>query len=94
MENGYGNGEFAPNNNITREQLAVMPWRYAGSPAAADKQLHFTEADQTSGWALDALRWVTEKGVVNGTVNGILDPTGQATRAETAQMLKNFVENQ
>lgn len=66
----------------------------AGSPAAADKQLHFTDADQISGWALDALRWATEKGVVNGKGGGILDPGGQATRAETAQMLKNFMENQ
>ena len=39
------------------------------------------------GWALDALRWATENGIINGKGGGILDPTGQATRAETAQML-------
>lgn len=63
---GYGNGMFSPNDNITREQLAVMLWRYAGSPAATDKELHFTDADKASGYALDALRWAVENGVMGG----------------------------
>jgi hypothetical protein len=68
-----------------------MLWRYAGSPAATDKELHFTDADQASGFALEALRWAVENGVINGKGNGILDPKGLATRAQTAQMLKNFL---
>ena len=91
---GYGNGMFGPNDNITREQLAVMLWRYAGSPAATDKELHFTDADKASGYALEALRWAVENGVINGKGGGILDPKGLATRAQTAQMLKNFIESQ
>ena len=90
---GYGNGRFGPDDNITREQLAVMLWRYAGSPAATDRELHFADADWASDWALEALRWATENGIINGKGGGILDPTGQATRAETAQMLKNFMES-
>jgi len=69
---GYGNGMFGPNDNITREQLAVMLWRYAGSPTATDKELHFTDADEAGGWALDALRW----GTGNGILNGYGDPGG------------------
>lgn len=46
---GYGNGTFGPNDNITREQLTVMLWRYAGSPAATNKELHFNDADGISG---------------------------------------------
>ncbi len=88
---GYGNGRFGPGDNITREQLAVMLWRYAGSPAATDKELHFADAYRASDWALEALRWATEKSIINGKGNGILDPSGQATRAETAQMLYNFL---
>ena len=88
---GYGNGQFGPNDNITREQLAVMLWRYAGSPAATDRELHFADAHRASDWALEALRWATENGIINGKGGGILDPTGQATRAETAQMLCNFL---
>nr|WP_325223875.1 S-layer homology domain-containing protein [uncultured Oscillibacter sp.] len=91
---GYGNGMFGPNDNITREQLAVMLWRYAGSPAATDKELHFTDADQASGFALEALRWAVENGIMSGKGGGILDPKGLATRAQTAQMLKNYLEGQ
>ena len=88
---GYGNGAFGPNDNITRAQLAVMLWRYAGSPAATDRELHFADAYKASDWAEEALRWTTERGILNGKGGGILDPTGQATRAETAQMLYNFL---
>ena len=63
---GYGNGRFGPNDNITREQLAVMLWRYSGSPAATDRELHFADAHRASDWALDALRWATENGIING----------------------------
>lgn len=88
---GYGNGMFGPNDNITREQLAVMLWRYAGSPAATDKELHFPDADKAGGYALEALCWAVEKGVMNGYGDGRLGPQGLATRAQVAQMLKNFL---
>ena len=90
---GYGNGTFGPNDNITREQLAVMLWRYAGSPAATDKELHFTDADQASGFALEALRWAVENGIINGYGDGQLAPQGLATRGQVAQMLMNFLKN-
>ena len=90
---GYGNGMFGPNDNITREQLAVMLWRYAGSPAATDKELHFTDADQASGFALEALRWAVENGIISGYGNGQLAPQGLATRGQVAQMLMNFLKN-
>ena len=90
---GYGNGKFGPDDNITREQLAVMLWRYAGSPAATDKELHFTDSDQAGKWALEALRWAVEQGMINGKGNGVLDPAGKATRAEIAAMLMRYLEN-
>ncbi len=90
---GYGNGLFGPNDNITREQLAVMLWRYAGSPAATNKELYFNDADKAGGYALGALRWATENGILNGYGDGRLNPTGLATRAQVAQMLKNFLED-
>lgn len=90
---GYGNGQFGPNDNITREQLAVMLWRYAGEPTPIGSELHFADAAKASNWALKALLWTTEHSIINGKGNGILDPGGYATRAETAQMLKNFMEN-
>ncbi len=89
---GYGNGLFGPDDNITREQLAVMLWRYAGSPGAVGGELHFSDAGQISGYASDALRWAVENGIMHGTGGGILAPQGLATRAQTAQMLKNLME--
>ena len=91
---GYGNGTFGPNDPITREQLAVMLWRYSGSPAATNKELHFNDTDEISGFALEAIRWAVENGILNGYGDGRLGPQGQATRAQMAQMLKNFIENQ
>jgi len=88
---GYGNGLFGPNDNITREQLAVMLWRYAGSPAATNKELHFTDADEAGDFALEALRWAVEHGILNGYGDGRLNPAGQATRAQTAAMLMRYM---
>lgn len=88
---GYGDGRFGPNDNITREQLAVMLWRYAGSPAAVDRELRFADADKAGGWALEALRWAAEQGLAGGKGGGALDPKGNATRAETAAMLMRYV---
>ena len=90
---GYGNGTFGPNDPITREQLAVMLWRYAGSPAASG-ELNFDDVDEISGHALEALRWAVENGILNGYGDGRLGPQGRATRAQAARMLKNFIEDQ
>jgi hypothetical protein len=91
---GYGNGTFGPNDPITREQLAVMLWQYSGSPAATNKELHFNDESEISGFSLEAMRWAVENRILNGDGDGRLGPQGQATRAQVAQMLKNFIENQ
>lgn len=91
---GYGNGMFGPNDPITREQLAVMLWRYAGSPAVTGEELRFNDTNKISGFALEAMRWAVENGVLNGYGDGRLGPKGEATRAQAAQMLKTFIENQ
>ena len=89
---GYGNGAFGPDDNITREQLAVMLWRYAGGPVANEERLDFTDAEEVSNYALSALRWAVENKIINGKTDGTLDPKGLASRAQTAQMLKNFLD--
>lgn len=67
-----------------------MLYRYAGSPVPPDSPLNFTDADKVSAWARDTVRWAVNQGIINGKGNGILNPTGNATRAEAAQMLKNY----
>ena len=93
IASGYGNGQFGPNDSITREQFVVMLWKYAGSPKAGNQALGFTDSDQASGYALEALSWAVEKGIMSGYANGQLAPGGTATRAQAAQMLKNFMES-
>ena len=90
---GYGDGQFGPDDSITREQFAVMLWKYAGSPKASGQDLAFTDADQASGYAQEALCWAVENGIVSGLSDGSLNPQGQATRAQVAQMLKNLIEH-
>lgn len=90
---GYPDGTFGPEAPITREQLAVMLWRYAGSPISTGSFSSFTDADEISDYAVTAMRWAVENGVMNGKGGGILDPKGTATRAEVAQMLQNMMEN-
>lgn len=87
---GYGNGQFGPNDNITREQLAVILWRYAGQPTSNASLTGFTDIGKASDYTLTALQWAVEKGIISGKGNGTLDPTGNATRAEVAQMLMNY----
>ena len=88
--NGIGNNMFGPNNNITREQLAVMLYRYAGSPAVSGSVTGFNDASQISSYATTAMAWATTNGVMNGKGDGRLDPKGLATRAEVAQMMQNY----
>lgn len=91
---GYDNGMFGPDDNITREQLAAMLWRYAGKPPAPDLPLNFTDAGKVSGYAQEALRWAVDQGIIAGKGGGILDPLGSATRAEAAAMLQRFCERE
>ena len=89
---GYGNGMFGPDDSITREQLATILWRYAGSPASTGNLDSFTDANDVDTWAVDALRWAEENKIISGKGDGILDPVGKATRAEVAAMLMRYCE--
>lgn len=87
----YSNGDFKPNVNITREQLAVMLYRYTGYPAAMGDLKKFNDYWKVSDYAENAMIWATSEGIMNGKGNGRLDPNGFATRAEVAQMMKNYL---
>ena len=53
----------------------------------------FTDADQISSWAMDAMLWANENNILNGDGSGHLIPKGKATRAHVAQMIRNFIKN-
>ena len=94
---GYGNGSFGPNDPITREQLATMLWRYAKargwsvSVGEDTNILSYKDFDQISEWAIPAIQWAAGSGIVQGKGGGILDPQGQATRAQAAAMFQRFL---
>lgn len=90
---GYGNGKFGPNDTITREQMAAMLWRYAGSPKADGRLSSFVDGEQTSDWARPAMIWAVEQGLITGVGNDRLEPRGQATRAQAATILMRFAQD-
>ena len=81
-----------PESRITREQLVTMLHRYAGSPSATNKELYFSDAGAVSDYALNAVRWGVEKGLLGGHDNGLLAPGGQATRAQAAEILMRYIQ--
>ena len=93
---GYGNGKFGPEDNITREQMALILYGYAqykGYDVSASGELSsFTDGASTSSWAAEAVQWAVGSGLLSGKGGGVLDPQGTATRAEVASILMRFCE--
>ena len=95
---GYGNGKFGPNDAITREQTAKILYSYAAfagkdvSVDADDVFAGFGDADAISVWAKDAMLWAVDSGLINGKTGNLLDPKGEASRAEAATMIYRFCE--
>ena len=94
---GVGEGLFAPNANITREQIAVILYNYANfknestdNKATLDK---YTDNTLVSVWAEDAIEWAVGEGIITGKTVTTLEPQGQATRAEAATMLMRYLKN-
>ena len=90
-ENGVSDGTN-PNGNVTREQLATMLYRYAGSPAVSGS-LPFSDADTASDYAQNALIWATQNGILNGYGDGRIGPKANAERAQVAAMMARFIQN-
>jgi len=91
---GVGDGKFAPAQNITREQLAAMLFRYAeykGMDTSKRGDLsQFKDTSRISKYAGTAMAWAIGSGIISGRGNATLDPRGNATRAEAAVMLQKF----
>lgn len=91
---GIGNDLFAPNVSISREQMAAMLYRYADycgyDMNVSDQTLNFVDMAYVDDYALVAIQWAYENGLIKGKENNLLDPDGLATRAEVAAMLQRF----
>ena len=92
---GYEDGTFHPNDNVTREQLAAILYRYAafcGLDMTVDDTAildSYSDAQSIGNWALTAMQWVCENGILNGTESGLM-PQGTATRAQSAAIFQRF----
>lgn len=91
------NGKFVPNGDITREDLAVMLYRYANykryNTKASEDLDQFSDAEKVSSYAEDALEWAVAEGIINGMGNGTLAPQGTTTRAQAAAMIMRFCKS-
>ncbi len=94
--NGISDTEFAPNMNITREQIAAILYRYSQykgydvSAAETTDIQSYQDADEISEYAIPAMKYVVGVGLIRGRTNSTLNPKDYATRAEIAQILYNF----
>ena len=86
---GYTASTFGPHDPVTREQLAAILWRYAGSPAAEAGEAYADEASIAS-WAVTAVDWARTCGFINGMSDGSFRPDGRATRAQVAAILMRY----
>jgi len=92
--NGMSEDTFAPNANITREQIATILYRYAGAEEAPEDALTgYTDAGAISPWAVEAMRWAVSADIINGMTINALAPQGNATRGQIATILMRYCEN-
>jgi len=91
---GYNTQAFKPEENITREQFVSILYRYAGYKGyditTAGELNKYSDADQISEYAVQAMKWAVVKGIVSGDNIGRLNPLGGTTRAEAASMIVRF----
>lgn len=93
---GYDASTFAPDDRITREQLAAIFQRYAGfkgmETSGRGDLSQFGDTGALSNWAQEGVSWAVGAGLISGKGDGVLDPQGATTRAEAAVILQRFLE--
>ena len=94
---GIGGNLYDPDSNVTREQFAVMLYKYARFKGydltAAGDLTQFPDAGSISSWAETALSWANGNELINGHESGTIDPKGSTIRAQAASILANFDQN-
>ena len=87
--NGYSDDIFAPDDPVSRAQIVTILWRYAGSPTAEAEA--FADENEIPDYASEAVDWAKANRIVNGREGDRFDPNGNATRAEVATILRNYL---
>lgn len=97
---GMGAGVFAPDNEVTREQIAVFMYRYAqfkGYDTSIRGDItSFDDASSVGSYAIEAIQWASATGIINGSKEGnrvLLMPRGKASRAQVAAILMRYIQS-
>ena len=94
---GYNSTTFAPNDNITREQMATILYRYAvykGYTVNKTADLSsFSDEANINSYALTPIKWAVASNIISGMGDGTISPLGNASRAQIATILMRFIEN-
>ncbi len=94
---GYNSTTFAPNDNITREQMATILYRYAvykGYTVNKTTDLSsFSDEANINSYALTPIKWAVASNIISGMGDGTISPLGNASRAQIATILMRFIEN-
>ena len=92
---GYDDGSFRPGDHISREQLAVMLYRYISAMnigLSTEAKDAFADESAISDWALEAVNTLRDAGLINGRGENRFEPRGTATRAETCAVVFRLAE--
>jgi len=97
IANGMGGVEFKPHENITREQFAAMLYRYEQFNGGGFKgmwmfRLPVSDIAEISEWSFEAICWLFMKNIIPADENSIINPKGEISRAEAAEMIMSFCE--
>ena len=93
ISNGVGDNKFAPEKEITREEMVTLIYNYLKSVGKVDEEISettFADDSSISSWAKNGVAFASSKGYVNGKGDNLFDPNGDATRAELAQIFFNM----
>jgi len=90
--NGVGNNKFAPNNLITREQMAAMVTNalrsvLPGADFSTAGVTPFADQQKISGWALESVKFANKNSIMRATAAGFIDPQGTTTREQAVIMI-------
>ncbi|MBQ4427555.1 MAG: S-layer homology domain-containing protein [Oscillospiraceae bacterium] len=93
--NGYGDGKFGPNDEVTREQFVTIVYRYCKykniSVNKTDDLKHFNDSKKISSFAEIPIKWAVANNIIEGEPGGILNPKGNVLRCQTAAILCRLI---
>jgi hypothetical protein len=91
IANGVTDGSGL-NDDVTREQIVTMLWRYAGQPQGGASFDGISDAAGISPYAADAFKWAIDAGIITGYDDNTVRPQNNATRAEVATILMRYIQ--